>query len=1440
MPAHRTVLVIADAAQGDLEYKSQLQHDERFIYTVLYQYYDPRSQLQFDAWPQIDCILIALHSPQADSAELLRLLRESMGDRCPPMVVIHGGEAELAVQAWKHGAAEYLVQDRMTPEDLCFALQRAVESAESRCNSANSKGLEWELHQTLASLQISEQRYQALSEAMPCMVWIADATGAVHYWNQRWYDYTGLSESESLGLAGISTVHPEERDRTLAQWHQAIAQEKPFKIEYRIRHRDGEYHWFMSRAVPTRDRQSQILGWIGTITNIDELKHSEARIRQSEQQLQQQLAEIEAIYQTAPIGLNVLDSDLRFVRINQRLAEMNGLPVEAHIGRTIRELLPDLADVAEQYLRPVLETGEPLLNVEVQGETPAQPGVKRVWLEHFIPLKQGDRVIGISTVCEEITERRQTEAALKQSEARFRNMADNAPVMIWVADREGICTYLSKSWYAFTGYPEATGLGLGWLEAVHSEDQEFAKATFLQAKQQRKAFQVEYRLRAHTGDYRWAIDSASPWLDSEGEFKGYIGSVVDIHNRKQAEDALRQSEERYRTLFESMNEGFCVIEVLFDRQNAPCDYRFLEMNPAFIQQTGLHEAEGKTARQLLPRLEFEWFQIYGTVALTGQPICFEHRSDVINRWFEVSAFRIGPPEHHKVAILFKDISERKRSEQELQESEARFRTLADNISQFAWMADARGWIFWYNQRWFDYTGTTLEMMQGWRWQQVHHPDHLKRVVTKFRQCIESGTIWEDIFPLRGKDGQYRWFLSRAIPIRDDQDQVLRWFGTNTDITELRQTEMALQQTADRLNLALKSAPLTLFTQDSALRYTWIYNPTNHYSVAEVVGQHDEDLTSPTTAARLTELKQQVLDTGIGLRQEVQVVYKDGNTMFYDLTIDPLRDFQDRVIGITCAAVDISEKAALEAERKQAEESLRQSEDRLRMAIESAQLGTWDWNLATNKLMWDAGCRAMFGVSPEIEANIDLFFERLHPADHDRLQRAIQWSCNPASGGNYEIEYRITRAHDGQERWISAKGQVYFDGRNMPQRFIGTVLDITAQKQVEAQREQLLHQEQTAREAAERANRIKDEFLAVLSHELRSPLNPILGWSKLLQSRQLDRPKTLQALATIERNAKLQTQMIDDLLDVARILRGKLSLNIASVNLVAVIEAAIETVKTAAEAKTIQIQTELFNIGQVSGDAARLQQVVWNLLSNAIKFTPPQGEVQIVLQQVDHQAEIIVSDTGKGINPDFLPHLFESFRQEDASTTRKYGGLGLGLAIVRQLVEAHGGTITADSLGEDQGSTFTVRLPLLLVEPETPHSENISCQEIDLSGLRILAVDDEPDARELLAVILTQFGAEVLTVASAAEVLTVLPSFQPDVLVSDIGMPQVDGYTLIQQVRALSAEQGGEVPAVALTAYAREVDQQRALTSGFQHHLPKPLDPEHLVQAVFTLAHCPLS
>ncbi|MDZ8261350.1 response regulator [Nostoc sp. ChiQUE01b] len=454
--------------------------------------------------------------------------------------------------------------------------------------------------------------------------------------------------------------------------------------------------------------------------------------------------------------------------------------------------------------------------------------------------------------------------------------------------------------------------------------------------------------------------------------------------------------------------------------------------------------------------------------------------------------------------------------------------------------------------------------------------------------------------------------------------------------------------------------------------------------------------------------------------------------------------------------------------------------------------------------------------------------------------------------------RAKETHQRQVLEFQAKGQWFaktidpvLDEHGTLTGAVFILSDITERKRASAllqeqndRLNQLMISLQQQTEQAQQANRIKDEFLAVLSHELRSPLNPILGWARILQTSHQDAAKTQYALETIERNAKLQAQLIEDLLDVSRILQGKLSLNTVPVGLTFTIKAALETVRLAAEAKSIQIQT-IFepNVGQVLGDSGRLQQVVWNLLSNSIKFTSQGGQVEVRLESIKDEVDthpveytqITISDTGKGISSDFLPYVFDYFRQADGTTTRKFGGLGLGLAIVRHLVELHGGTVQAASSGEGQGAVFTVKLPL--IPASKLHQVNTGDRnrsDLNLNGLQALLVDDDKDSREFIAFILEQYGAQVTEADSAHDALSNLGQAKFDLLISDIGMPDMDGYTLIRQIRKQSPDQGGEIPAIALTAYAGEIDRQQALAAGFQQHISKPIELEVLIQAILTI------
>ena len=524
--------------------------------------------------------------------------------------------------------------------------------------------------------------------------------------------------------------------------------------------------------------------------------------------------------------------------------------------------------------------------------------------------------------------------------------------------------------------------------------------------------------------------------------------------------------------------------------------------------------------------------------------------------------------------------------------------------------------------------------------------------------------------------------------------------------------------------------------------------------------------------------------------------------------------------------------------------LRQSEERLRLVLTASAIQGWTWDIPSDEFSW-VGPPA--DAQPEVRS-LRHFLASVHPADRAIVQGAL----NRAVQGPEEYSAEFRTGHPGEEdQWWLGRGTVILDETGHPRSIAGIHTNITDRKRAEEERTRLLKHAEEARREAERANQLKDEFLATLSHELRTPLNAITGWAHMLRD-GLDPATQVKAVEAINRNALFQTQLISDLLEVSRIVSGKLNLDFKPVDLASLIQSAMDTVRPPAQAKNVRVKAEFGTASPrlVEGDASRLQQVIWNLLSNAVKFTPANGHVEVRTENTDSGVELIVQDDGPGIQPAFLPYIFERFRQADSSSTRPHRGLGLGLAIVRHMVEMHGGRVEAANRADRSGAVFRVFLPVCHTEPagvaESPAAvpsapTNGAGQKRPVPsvvGLRILVVDDEADAREVVSLILKQSGAEVLTASSAPEALAILKRESPQVLVADIEMPGEDGYSLIGRVRALSSRRS-RTPAIAVTAYAGEQDRIRVLQAGFDLHVAKPIQPPELIAAIGRLAEASL-
>ncbi len=563
------------------------------------------------------------------------------------------------------------------------------------------------------------------------------------------------------------------------------------------------------------------------------------------------------------------------------------------------------------------------------------------------------------------------------------------------------------------------------------------------------------------------------------------------------------------------------------------------------------------------------------------------------------------------------------------------------------------------------------------------------------------------------------------------------------------------------------------------------------------------------------------------------VRKDGTVVNVSLSISPVRNAAGDIVGASKIARDITQQ-------KRAEEALRATNQRFRLMADSAPVLIWLSDHTKGRVWFNRRWLQFTGRTPDQEMGFG-WTQNVHEEDLAKCLQAYGEGFD--SRQPFRSEYRIRRA-DGMARWVIEQATPLFEGAaGTFSGYIGSCVDITESRQIQSEREENLKAERAAREEAERVGRLKDEFLATVSHELRTPLNAILGWATLLRRIQPGSEDHSRGLETIERNARVQGQIIADLLDMSRIISGKVQLDVQAIDLGEVINAALDAVKLSIEAKKLRLRVTLDSkAGRLRGDPGRLQQVFWNLLTNAVKFTPSGGRIDVVMERVNSHVEVSVEDSGMGIKPEFLAFVFDRFRQADSSTTRRYGGLGLGLSIVKHLVELHGGSVRVKSGGDGQGATFIVALPISVVRSEESRPERPAFCDVDIStielpglaGARVLVVDDQADARLLICRLIEEFGGRCVLAESGADALKLLHEEDVNILVSDIGMPDCDGYELIRKIRALHDSRIRNIPAIALTAYARIDDRQRALLAGFQMHVSKPVEPRELIAGIASL------
>lgn len=827
-----------------------------------------------------------------------------------------------------------------------------------------------------------------------------------------------------------------------------------------------------------------------------------------------------------------------------------------------------------------------------------------------------------------------------------------------------------------------------FLSCLHPEDRDATNAAVQQALRTQTEYSIEYRAIWADDSVHWLAAKGKGLYSQTGQPLKMMGTVQDISDRKRTEASLQESNQRVIDILESMTDAFYTLDVNFN---------FTYVNQEAQRILGHSQATlvGQNIWSVFRPVRGTELEHQYRRALAEQVTTrFEYYYSPFASWYEIFVY----PFANGLSVYFRDITPRRAIEEDLRYSQNRLRKILDSLIVFA------------------------------------------AVIT-----------------------------------------------TDAEVIEVNQKALALASLE----------PEDVLHQKFCETYWWSYNP-------EIKAQLSDGI---ERAAQ-----------GQSVRYDLSAKVADNQYILVDFSIVPIFNTEGEIEYLIASGIDVSDREA-------SKQALKASEDELRLITEV--IPQQIWTALPNGQIDYINQRWLEFTGITLQQVQDLGWESIvHPEDLERIKQT--WNQAVMSGREYNMEARLRKA-DGSYRWFLGRARPLRNQEGIIIKWYGTNTDITLIKELEAQLKQ-----QT--EDLIQANRLKDEFLAIVSHELRTPLNPILGWSQLLASGRLDLDKTTQGIEIIERNARLQAQLIDDLLDVSRILRGKLDLQVTPLNPEAIIKSALATVQLSAEAKAIQISTDFqANIGQISGDAARFQQIIWNLLSNAIKFTPEGGQVIVKLQQSGNQALIQVQDTGQGITADFLPFVFDRFRQAESATTRKFGGLGLGLAIVRHLTEIHGGTVSVTSPGENQGAIFSVKLPLMNTPTSKTAADNsreISVQLDRFRSLRVLVVDDEIDSREILTLILEQEGATVTPVASAQQALSKLSDTTFDLIISDIGMPEVDGYTLMSQIRALP--QGKPIPAIALTAYAGEVDRQLSLDAGYQCHVAKPINIPELLEIITQL------
>ncbi len=1245
-------------------------------------------------------------------------------------------------------------------------------------------------------LKQSEERFRSLTEATAQIIWIANADGFVAIEQPTWTAFTGQTFDHYKGWGWLDTIHSDDRAIVASSWSAAIGNRTPYEGEFRMRRYDGEYRYMSCRAVPILNADGSIREWVGANTDITDRF-------QAQEALRDRNVLLTSILESTPDIIVVKDRECRHVAVNSNLANFYGKPIEEILGKDDSELLPPASAVPMMAKdRQIVETGttETYEEEVSNGESGSS---------YFLTTKAAWRdaegnILGIIATARNINDRKQVEAELRERNALLNSILESTPDFVVVKDREGRYVAINSNAANFLGKPSEEIIGKDDLEILPNAAREMmAKDRQIMAAGVAETYEEDISPDETPTTF---LTTKAPWRDTKGNILGIIATTRDISDRKQAEQKLRQTLEMLDLASDAIIIRDMDDRIIYWNQGAEKLYGWTK---AEVVGQYIHTFLETVFPTPLETVLAEFFQdgswegeLYHTTR--------DRRHIIVgSRW---TLQRDGEGKPCAQLEINNDISDRKQAEDAIKQSEERYRSLIVATSQIAWTADAEGRSP-DLPSWRAYTGQTEAEVVGLGWLDAIHPDDREQTNQVWMEAVQTRSLYEIEYRIRGADGNYRYFQARGVPLLDEDGNIREWIGICTDIHDRKQAEDAIKQSEERYrSLILATSQIVWITDpEGRCEDTPSMRAYTGQTEAEVVGYGWLDTIHPDDREGTVQVWSEAVQTKSLYEMEYRLRAADGNYRYFQARAVPILNEEGSIREWVGTSIDIHD-------RKQAEDAIKQSEERYRSLI-----------AATSQMVWTADAegrapdlpswRAYTGQTEAQMVGLG-WLDAIHPDDRERTNQV--WMEAVQTKTLLEIEYQI-RSADGNYRYFQARGVPLLDEDGSIREWIGTCTDIHDRKQTEIVQAK-------AREAAEAASRAKSEFLANMSHELRTPLNGIMGYAQILQRSKFLNEEERSRINVIYQCGSHLLTLINDILDLSKIEAQKVELMPTDFHFPAFLQGVAEMCRIRAEIKGIHFHfpsSPELPIG-ICADEKRLRQVLINLLSNAIKFTDEGSVTFIVSFAAEGKIRFEIRDTGTGIAQDQLQAIFQPFEQV-GDRRRQTEGTGLGLAISQRIVELMGSTIQVQS-EMNVGSIFWFDANISQAE------EWVKTSQIDDRGQiigikdrqpKIVVIDDKWANRSVISNLLSPIGFEVSEANDGQEGWEKILEVQPDLIVTDLLMPEVDGFELIKRVR--ESENFQDLIIIVSSASVFETDQYRSLEAGANAFIAKPVQATELLQ-----------